>query len=175
MRVAALLKAGFVSVLGVLAFASAATVFDASALDDRAVDTRNVSQNRGFDLARKASLSDAELTQTLARPIFSPDRRPFVAKPQVVEQPVAHVTVVEQPIIAPRRLLLLGTNVGGSVSSVLVRNQESSEVRWLKLGESFDGWVLTKAAADAATFVCEPQRDTDCEYKLLLYVEGGGQ
>ena len=172
----AIMKIGLVLALAVIAFGSAQLDFDTSAFDDRASSAKSANQDRGVELPGRTSITDAELVQTHARPLFSQNRRPFVPRPQIVEQPVAvQEAVVEQPVTAPRRLLLLGTNVKGSVSSVLVLNQESAETRWLKVGESFDGWTLTVAAAEQATFTCERGQATDCEYRLALYTDAGGQ
>jgi hypothetical protein len=109
--------------------------------------------------------------------LFSQNRRPFVPKPQVVEQPIGQVeeAAVTQPVSLPRRLSLIGTNVGGSTPSVLVRNKESEEVRWLRIGEVFDGWILASAGADQAAFICKEKKGSDCEYRLTLYSDGGGQ
>lgn len=175
MRRMIIFKLGCLSALALTAFASSQTTFDAAAIDARGSDRSNAKQSSDAELSRKVALSDVELVQTHARPIFSQNRRPFVAKLQVVEQPVAIVeeAAAEQPSSLPRRLVLLGTNAGGSAASVLVRNQENEEVRWLKVGEAFDGWVLASTSEDQAAFVCQERQGDDCEYRLTLYYDAG--
>lgn len=176
MRGPALMKIGVVAILAVIACGSSQLGFETSALDDRASTAKSTNRDRGIELPGREAMTDAELVQTHARPLFSQNRRPFVPRPQVVEQPVAvQEAVVEQPVSVPRRLLLLGTNVSGSVSSVLVLNRESAETRWLEVGESFDGWRLTAAAPEQAIFVCEGGQAADCEYKLALYADREGE
>jgi hypothetical protein len=166
-----ILKTACLSAFVVAAFASSQLAFDVSAIDARGSDEVSAKQSSDMELSQKATLSDVELVQTHARPIFSQSRRPFVAKPHMVEQPVAIVehAMAQQPGGLPRRLILLGTNVGGSAASALVRNQENEEVRWLKVGESFDGWILSSTSGDQAAFVCQERQGNDCEYSLTLY------
>lgn len=172
----ALIKIGLVAILAIMAFGSSQLDFETSALDDRASNAKSAKQDRGINLPGREAVTDAELVQTHARPLFSQNRRPFVPRLQVVEQPVAvQEAVIELPVSMPRRLLLLGTNVRGSVSSVLVLNRENAETRWLKVGESFDGWTLTAAAPEQAMFICEGGQAADCEYKLALYADGEGE
>lgn len=176
MRSPTMMKIGLVAMLALAAFGSSQLDFDTSVLDDRGSNTKFSGQDRGVELPGRTSVTDVELVQTHARPLFSQNRRPFVPRPQIVEQSVAvQEAIVEQPVSAPRRLLILGTNVKGSVSSVLVLNQESSETRWLKVGESFDGWTLAAAAPEQAMFICEQTQTADCEYKLALYTDSGGE
>lgn len=174
MRLTVVFKLACFSALVVAAFASSQIAFDASALYERGAE-RSVPKVSADAAEQTTALSDVQLVETFARPIFSQNRRPFVPKPQVVEQSVA---VVEQPVVEPpnslpRRLVLLGTNVGGSSASVLVRNRENEEVRWLKVGETFDGWVLASTSEDQAAFVCQAGQGNDCDYRLTLYSDPG--
>ena len=176
MRQTMVVKIVFLAALAVAALATTEISFDDTPLDGRASDKIPARQNPGMELPAKTRLSDAELLQTHSRPLFSQNRRPFVARLPVVEQPVAAVEepVADPPSSLPRRLVLLGTDVGGSPASVLVRNQDNAEVRWLKVGETFDGWTLSETAADEASFVCPGQQGDDCRYRLTLYSEPGG-
>lgn len=174
---AAVLKIVLLSALAAVAYTSSWVSFDAAALDSRVSKPKADPGVTDVAVPGKVALTDAELVQTHARPLFSQNRRPFVPKPQVVEQPVAQVVepVVAQPASLPRRLSLLGTNVGGSTPSVLVRNRESEEVRWLRIGEAFDGWILSSASADQVAFICRERQGSDCDYRLTLYSDSGGQ
>lgn len=174
---AAVLKIVLLSALVAVAYASAWVSFDAAALDSRVSKPKADPGVTDVAVSGKVVLTDAELVQTHARPLFSQSRRPFVPKPQVVEQPVVQVeeAVVAPPVSLPRRLSLLGTNVGGSTPSALVRNKESEEVRWLKIGEAFDGWILSSASADQAAFICRERQGGDCDYRLTLYSDSGGE
>ena len=175
MRQTMILKLACFSVLAVAAFASSRLTFNTTAIDARRSDRITAIQSSDLGPSRQTSLSDVDLVETHARPIFSQNRRPFVPRPVVVEQPVAVVdeAAAEQPDTLPRRLILLGTNVGGATASVLVRNQDDEEVRWLKVGETFDGWVLVSTSWDQAAFVCEERQGDDCEYRLTLYADAG--
>lgn len=175
MRQALLVKAVVLSALGAAACASAHVAFDVTALDGRAADSSPARRDRHVERVAGAALSDADLVETHARPLFSRNRRPFVPPPQIVEQPDAGVeaAAVEPAPSLPRRLLLLGTNVDGRAASALVRNMDSEEVRWLRVGESFDGWRLSAMSADQARFVCQTFEGEDCAYTLSLYSDGG--
>lgn len=168
-------RIALLSALAAAGYASLWTGFATAPLDRRG---SNATADRSMaDASRPArvGLADADLVQTHARPLFSLHRRPFVPRPAVVEQAVAQVEqpAVEQSVSLPRRLALLGTNVAGPVASALVRNKESDEIRWLTIGEVFDGWILSSASADHAAFVCRERQGNDCEYRLTLYSDTG--
>lgn len=176
MRHAVVLKLALVSAFATAAVVSSQIQFETSALDDRDTEKSAAKHDSNLKFREKAALTDTDLTETHARPLFNPDRRPFLAKPPVVEQSMAvPEPVVAQPASLPRRLVLIGTNAGTSEGSVLVRQQESEEVRWLTIGETFDGWRLTAASEDGASFICAEPQGGDCKYQLELYSETRGE
>jgi len=170
-------KGAVLLTLAAIGYASTWVSFDTTALDSHVSNVKTDRRLVDFGSPGRTALTDTELAETHARPLFSQNRRPFVPKPVVVEQAIAQVeqSVVEQPISLPRRLALIGTNISGPGVSALVRNTESEEVRWLKIGDAFDGWILSSTSADRAAFVCREKEGDDCEYRLELYPDPGGQ
>lgn len=172
---AVVVKFALVSALAVAALGSTQIHLETSALDMREAN-KSAPTRTSVDLLTKAALTDADLVETHARPLFSQTRRPFVAKPPpaIEQQPVVAEVVVEKLSELPRRLALVGISSGQS-ASVLIRNEESAETRWLRVGEAFDGWTLAEATADGAVFTCAGQQAGNCDYRLTLYPDTRSQ
>jgi hypothetical protein len=158
-----------IGLLGVAAFSFAFNP-DTSALKDHDGNAKPRPQDQAIEVPQNGLL-DAEIVDTYARPLFSPSRRPFVAR---VIQPVENqdVEIVEE-VQSPRtqrNFRLLGVNLYGGTTTILVRNQETEEVRWLKKGEEFEGWILSSADQNGAHFSCLKQSSDDCSYDVDLYV-----
>jgi hypothetical protein len=170
-------KAALVSVLAAVGYGSTWVRFETAAVHIRPLNAGADQRLPVIGSRTPIVLTDADLMESHARPLFSQNRRPFVAKPTVIEQPVAKMEqpALAQPANRPRRLLLIGTNVSGPAVSVLVLNRESEEIRWLEIGEAFDGWILADAGAYQARFTCREKQGNDCEYRLALYADAGGQ
>ena len=94
-----------------------------------------------------------ELSETPARPIFSPSRRP-PAPPLLAALAAAPVKLAPPAKSGPDRplLTLLGTIVGESVEIGVFTDEASHEVVRLKAGEANDGWTLSAISGRAAIF-----------------------
>ena len=82
----------------------------------------------------------------LERPLFHPDRRPWVEsvpEPAVAVAPVAVAPDPAQSQVAePPNGILLGTVINGSRNSALVRGTSSPHPAILRRGDSVDGWTV---------------------------------
>jgi general secretion pathway protein N len=100
-----------------------------------------------------------ELSETQARPLFSPSRRP-PALPVVA----AVATPPPVPATPPRRepdhprLTLLGTIVSEAVEIGVFVDETSQDMIRLKAGEVHDGWTLSSVVGRAAFFQKEGYR-----------------
>lgn len=91
------------------------------------------------------------LTATRERPIFSPSRRPPLAIPPApVALPIATPPTPAAPEEIP--LTLLGTIVGRDNGIAICFNPSTKDVIRLKIGESFEGWVLRSVHGREAAF-----------------------
>jgi hypothetical protein len=94
-----------------------------------------------------------DLSETHARPIFSPSRRPPApADPAALAaQPIKAAFPVKPEPDHPL-LDLLGTIVGGSVEIGVFVDEASHDVIRIKAGEAHDGWTLSAVSGRAAIF-----------------------
>jgi general secretion pathway protein N len=94
-----------------------------------------------------------ELSETHARPIFSPSRRPPApAVPAALPaQPVKAASPVKPEPDHPL-LSLLGTIVGESVEIGVFVDEASHDVIRIKAGEAHDGWTLSAISGRVAIF-----------------------
>jgi hypothetical protein len=101
------------------------------------------------ELARTAGRAGAAdtLRETVARPLFSPDRRP----PQVEAAPVA--APAAPPVAETVELRLVGTMRAGTGWRALLRDAATSD--WVGVGGSIGGWRV--AEIDAEHVVLEGQ------------------
>jgi hypothetical protein len=169
-RAAALIKPLTLLLLASAAFASTGLQFDTSPIRDIAGPKKHDPGALKADGAQ-VSLSDADIVETHARPLFSASRRPFVARSLTVESP--QVEEQAEPVMVSQRhksFRLLGVNLSGGSFTALVLNRDSEEVRWIKRGENFDGWVLKAADEESAHFECADGQGDDCKYDVDLYV-----
>jgi general secretion pathway protein N len=99
------------------------------------------------------AIAVSELSETNARPLFSPSRRPPAppvlaaltsspAKPAPPRKPEPH-----HPL-----LTLLGTIVGDSVEIGVFTDEATHDVILLKAGEAHDGWTLSSVVGRATFF-----------------------
>jgi general secretion pathway protein N len=93
------------------------------------------------------------LSETHARPLFSPSRRP-PAPLQLAA--LASSPVKPTPLSKPEpdrpRLMLLGTIVSGSVEIGVFVDEGSHDVIRLKVGDVRDGWTLSSVVGRTAIF-----------------------
>jgi hypothetical protein len=148
-------RSAYLSLAGVVAFATAAT-FAASA-PAQEPDNAGISVRadlapvpaRGLPEADRAisgnplwAIPLKQLTNTRDRPIFSPSRRP--PPPVAVNRPFVPPVAVRPPPKPPERptLALLGTIAGEGDSLALFTETTTQEVVRLRTGEAHEGWVL---------------------------------
>jgi general secretion pathway protein N len=94
-----------------------------------------------------------DLSETQARPLFSPSRRP--PAPPVLAAVASYPVKLGPPAKSgPDHplLTLLGTIVGDSVEIGVFTDEVSHDVVRLKAGEAHDGWTLRAIAGRSATF-----------------------
>jgi hypothetical protein len=162
-------KAAVLILLLAAAYASNGLQFDTAPVRQIA-DARTRSLPAAKPEDAQNALTDADIVETQARPLFSASRRPFVAR--VVSVDAAEVetaAAAPEPVATPRRIRLLGVNIFGADFMALVQNQESAEIRWIGKGQEFDGWILTAADKESAHFACARDNDSDCRYDVDLY------
>lgn len=93
--------------------------------------------------------------ETLARPIFRADRKPFVAAvegpPPVVEE-TAEAAPAAKPIEPPQGLKLVGVmRDGDGQDRALVQSAQSPAASWLRIGDEIDGWRISAISPAAIT------------------------
>jgi len=115
------------------------------------------------------AISVTELSQTQARPLFSPGRRP--PAPGVAALPTTPPRAAAPSRAEPDHplLTLVGTIVGASVEIAVFIDEASHDVIRLKAGEAHDGWILRSVSGRAAIF----GKDGDRAAILALPASGG--
>jgi hypothetical protein len=93
-----------------------------------------------------------ELTQTRARPLFSPSRRPPPAPVVALSSPPIERTSARESAPDHPLLTLLGTIVGESVEIGIFADETANDVIRLKSGDVHEGWTLRSARGRVATF-----------------------
>ena len=99
------------------------------------------------------AISVGELSETNARPLFSPSRRPpaapvlAAATAVPVKSSAASKAQPDHPL-----LTLLGTIVGDSIEIGVFADEASHDVIRLKAGEVHNGWTLNSVSGRAAIF-----------------------
>lgn len=99
--------------------------------------------------------------QTLARPVFSRDRRPY--QPVLPAPPPPPRLPPPPPgAVVPRRsaegIGLLGILMNGPAHRALLRLPSFPKGQWVNEGEEISGWILTLVAQDHAVLQAEGQK-----------------
>ncbi|MBD9597778.1 hypothetical protein IB270_33685 [Ensifer sp. ENS05] len=90
-----------------------------------------------------------DLTEALARPLFSPTRREFAPPPEVVEeQPLPLTQQIASVDVAPPSFSLHGTRNILSRPAALISLNDQSQGEWYEVGQSIDGWQLIAVRSD---------------------------
>lgn len=99
------------------------------------------------------SIALGELSETQARPLFSPSRRPPAA-PVLAAAATSPVRPTPPPKPGPDHplLTLLGTIVGESMEIGVFTDEVSQDVVRLKAGGVHDGWTLSAISGRGAIF-----------------------
>jgi hypothetical protein len=98
----------------------------------------------------------ADLTETLARPLFSPTRRPVVRQEQDEQKTAAIAPVADVAPPAPSEpkptVRLIGMLHGvGKAQRALLQSEGGSSTNWVSVGSEFAGWRLTSIENDTVT------------------------
>ena len=90
----------------------------------------------------------AQLTETVARPVFRSDRRPLVSK-NSAEPPPAVAYEPDTSSTSPESLRLIGMmRSGKSARRALIRVAVTSAATWVEAGGEVSGWTIEKIEAD---------------------------
>lgn len=115
---------------------------------------------------RTASIDTAVLGETLARPLFSPDRRPpKPPEPKVEVAEPAPVEMEQRPQLPPFELK--GVLFVRDVRKVLLASPDVPDGQWVGIGDTVMGWDLQVMTPEGATF-----RSGDHTHRLNLYRSG---
>jgi len=80
------------------------------------------------------------------RPLFTPDRKPY--EPPVESPPVRRAPP-PVPVAPTLRFTLSAVITTPSAQIALLKNEGSSQVQKLAVGESYDGWTLVEVRPDS--------------------------
>jgi hypothetical protein len=112
-----------------------------------------------------------ELTETLARPLFSPTRReftPMAVAEVVVEQPQPVAAPESNQLVAPS-FVLHGTRNIMSHPAALISVTEQMASEWYHVGQSVDGWTLDEIRSDGVSL---SKSNTVHDLKLYPFSDG---
>jgi general secretion pathway protein N len=88
----------------------------------------------------------SEYEETVRRPVFTASRRPYAPPAPAPPPPAA----APEPERLPAELRLLGVLIDADRRQVLLRTKQQPAGRWLKEGDSIEGWQLRSILADGA-------------------------
>ena len=95
-------------------------------------------------------------TETLTRPIFRADRKPFVAEvappPPPPAEEAAEAPPAAPPVEPPQGLKLVGImRDGDGQDRALLKSAQSPAASWLQTGDEIDGWRISGISGSAVT------------------------
>ncbi len=109
--------------------------------------------------------AQADLSDTLKRPLFTPTRRPFDPVKNMARAESEGLPPVNTPDISPQapptvmNVMLVGyTSSPQRGKRALVRTANERVGTWIAIGDQVDGWRLRELSADRATFESGSQR-----------------
>ena len=121
----------------------------------------------GTDTARSAPASGTEssagpleITETIARPLFSPTGREFVPQVLAAEPAPVEPQIIEaDPVPVPRPALIFqGTSRIGGRSAALIAYEDGSNANWLTTGQDIMGWKIEAIEPDRLVISLSSQR-----------------
>ena len=168
----ALLTLLFVVVIGALIYlnwqVSDMTV-DTTAIADKDPTTALQPGAGQAEPAMAPARSEADFPQTVARPLFTPTRRPVERTKPKPEEAKLPPPVVKPP----ENLQFVGAvRVGNDTMRALIRSDTGATGEWLAVGDEIEGWRLHEIRADAA--VVGAGGANAPRYELRLYSSGQG-
>jgi hypothetical protein len=93
-------------------------------------------------VTQAAPVIGSEFSETVARPIFSPTRREFVAAQQL-ETPPPPVETIAAPVIRKPALVLQGTRRIDGKTTALIKLESSPNPDWYSVGQLIDAWQIS--------------------------------
>ena len=111
--------------------------------------------------------------EMLARPVFSPTRRPFVPpEPEALPPEDLPTVVYEEEPAEPSpqadQIALSGVYIDADTRRAFIVSPSVPEGEWLSIGAGVSGWTLTKIDPGSVTISAPPQ-----EVTLQLYGDKG--
>jgi hypothetical protein len=134
-----------VAALGLLNWTLADMPVDISPLDVPVASDVAPKPAAGETSPEWSQRSLAELSDTVARPLFHPTRRPVVVRTAAPVEPDMAPTLPPEPTGAPAsRLSLIGVmGTGGKNRRALLRAEGQAYGTWVDVGGEIDGWRLS--------------------------------
>ncbi|MBK5571572.1 hypothetical protein [Ensifer sp. SSB1] len=110
------------------------------------------------------TLTRFELTEAVARPLFSPTRREFEPQTPVVEEQPQLITPPSSTEIGTPSFSLHGTRNIQSRPAALISFGDQSQAEWYEVGQSIDGWQLVSVRPDGVSVI-----KADVSHDVQLY------
>ncbi len=108
-----------------------------------------------------------DFSQTLSRPLFEPERRPFVPKaPEPVADDEPTAPQPPAPEIPREKLRIVGVKIFKGTRQALIVSENDKTGQWVSKGDSIGGWKVVTVQAGSAIVAAGSQRQT-----LTLYVD----
>ncbi|KAA3523479.1 hypothetical protein DXM29_20455 [Agrobacterium tumefaciens] len=125
-----------------------------------ALDHDTPSSAEGALLMQGAGKGVGEISHTLARPLFSPTRREFVAEAQQLTPTPTEHEIKTTPSDQTTRpaLTLQGTRFIGQEGRALVALEPEHVPIWVKIGDLIKGWTVAKVSKDGLVLTIGEQR-----------------
>ena len=142
-RLSWLIRSMIIAALAGVALAIPLTNTEVSIKGDATIETRPMLELPDAALA-DTSMGSTEWSEALARPLFSPDRRPFVppaseSKTEFQEEPLAVETAP-----AAGQVGLIGVFIHDTGRRALLTSPSSPRGEWLALGSQLEGWKVVR-------------------------------
>jgi hypothetical protein len=106
------------------------------------------------DGAERPDFSGLARNQVVARPLFAPDRRPWLPP----APPPEPVTIEIEPDVEPAPdlelppdFILLGIGIANGEARALLLDQNAADSVWVTEGESVGGWIVTAISDQSVT------------------------
>ncbi|WP_119392171.1 hypothetical protein [Taklimakanibacter lacteus] len=124
-----------------------------------------------LDLSAKPPASGQTFPETLARPLFSPTRKPPGPRPPepVANQPPDVQPIAEPPpvqLTSPETLILKGIFIDDKRRLALIQTPTAPQGTWLAAGSSVEGWTIRQIDKQGIALEANGQRAS-----LTLYVD----
>ncbi len=113
----------------------------------------------------ESKVAIADLSQTLARPLFNANRRPRTTEAAIAKATEASAPPPPQATPPPAQLHLIGMmRNGSSKARALIRVENAPTAKWIDIGDEIAGWRLSEVNADHVVVEGSGQR-----VQLVLY------